>query len=378
MVLDSGTRGTDENLEIAYEGLMLEVGFIGLDEHQAEAVLARPDRAGTLARTRILADPNGVLAALQQEVAGAYAERRWVAARCDVEKQTVAESLAALIDAPGPLPRLYGLVGAIFGLAGLLAVARLEVPTNRRAQVGLKQMLEAEGRAELHGEVLEVCGVAGLSRSQVEAHHRAMLRAFDLAVLAEAPAPLPRLYGLVGVMFGLAGLLAVARLEVPTNRRALVGLKQMLEAEGRAELHGEVLEVCGVAGLSRSQVEAHHRAMLRAFDLAVQVRRTFVPYSFKIEAHVRPYANEAIAELIEEGHHREVALYLALPFSTANAVVQNDAQETEKLATQAEFDRLLGGFDLLEPRDWAGRVERIRGLAAELERVADARVATRS
>jgi hypothetical protein len=288
VVLDSGTRGTDENLEVAYRGLMLEVGFIGLDEHRAEAVLARPDRAGTLARTRILADPSGVLTALQQEVARAYAERRWVVARCDVERQAVEEGLGALLDAPGPLPRLYGLIGAIFGLAGLLAVARLEVPT---------------------------------------------------------------------------------------NRRALVGLKQMLEAEGRGGLHGEVLEVCGVASLSRAEVEAHHRAALRAFDLAVAVKRTFVPYSFKVQAHVRPYVDEAIAELIDEGHHREATLYLALPFSTTNAVVRNDASDADKLTTQTEFDRLLDDLDLLVPRDWAGRVERIRGLAAELEQIADRRVA---
>jgi len=259
VVLDSGTKQTDDNLEVPYKGLMLEVGFIGLDEHRdAEVVLARPDRAGSLARTRILADPLGFLAPLQREVARRYAERRWVEARCEAEKRDAREALQSM---------------------------------------------------------------------------------------GQAPAPYPRLFALVGTIFGLAGLLAVARLKMPTSRRALSGMQSALESEGRPDLYAGVLDVCGVAGLTLRQVQGYHAEMLRAFDRAVEVRRTFVPYSFKVQPHLRPYVDEAIAELITEGHHREAAFFLTLPYSTVNAILQKDASEQEKPGYQAGFDGLLDGLD---------------------------------
>lgn len=288
IVLNSGTRPTDANLEVPYKGLMLEVGFIGLDEHQsAEAVLVRPDRAGTFAHTRILGDPTGTLVPLQQEVRRSYAERHWVRARFDVEKQALAGGLDAM---------------------------------------------------------------------------------------PHAPAPVPRLLALVQVAFGLAGLLAVARLEMPTSRRALIQLKRHLEEEGRADLYTEVLAVCGVAAMEVAEVKGHHRNLLSAFDRAVEVKQTFVPYGFKVEAHTRPYADEAIAELIDEGYHREAAFFLALPYGGVSAIIQNDAPEEERAAVQAGFDRLLAALDLMEPTRWPGRVQRAQALASQISTVADTRL----
>jgi hypothetical protein len=289
VVLDSGTKPTDANLEVLYKGLMLEVGFIGLDEHRdAEAILARPDRAGNFAHTRILADPTGVLMPLQQEVRRSYADRRWVVARCDAEKQALVESLDAMSDPPIPLLRLLALVG---------------------------------------------------------------------------------------VMFGMAGLVAVARLEIPTSRRALIRLKQQLQQEARADLYAEALDVCGVTGMEVAEVKAYHRDLLSAFDRAAQVKRTVVPYGFKVEPHTRPYTNEAIAELIDEGYHREAAFYLALPYGAVNAIIQNDAPEEERAAVQAGFDRLLASLDLTTPAQWPRRVQRARALASQVCGVADSRLA---
>ncbi|HEX8919526.1 MAG TPA: hypothetical protein VF898_13570 [Chloroflexota bacterium] len=125
VVLDSGTRSTDDNLEVLYKGLMLEVGFIGLDEHRsADALLARPDRAGNFACTRILGDPTGLLVRVQQEVKESFAERRWIAARCDAQKQGLSASLDAMSVPPVPLLRFLALVRVVFGMAGLLAVQR--------------------------------------------------------------------------------------------------------------------------------------------------------------------------------------------------------------------------------------------------------------
>lgn len=290
VVLDSGTKRTDENLEIPFKGLMLEVGFIGMDEHRdAEATLARPDRAGMIAATRILADPLGVLAPLQCEVRRHYADPEWVATRCMVEKQMMTDGLHAMLASSEPIPRLLALVP---------------------------------------------------------------------------------------VAFGMAGLLDVARLVVPTSRRALVRLRRRLSLAGRAALFEEILSVCGVETLSRAEVEEFHRIMLAAFDRAVQVKHSILPYSFKVEAHTRPCVNEAIAEMIAEGHHREAAFYLALPYGGVTAIIQHDAPDAERPSVQAEYDRVLDALDLLHPREWQGRVQRARACIEQITQIADASIAT--
>jgi hypothetical protein len=56
----------DENQEIPYRGLMLEVIALDLAAHQdAEAVLASPSHGPNMATTQILADPTGILLPLQ-------------------------------------------------------------------------------------------------------------------------------------------------------------------------------------------------------------------------------------------------------------------------------------------------------------------------
>jgi hypothetical protein len=111
--------------------------------------------------------------------------------------------------------------------------------------------------------------------------------------------------------------------------------------------------------------------MLSAFDRAVEVKRSVVPYSYKVEAHTRPYADEAIVEMIDEGYHREAVLYLGLVYGGVNAIIQNDAPQGERAAVQAGYDRLLSSLDLIQSGDWPGRVERARGCADQVCRLAD-------
>jgi hypothetical protein len=291
VVLDTGTRTTDENLEVFYKGLMLEVGFIGLDEHRdAEDILARPDRAGTMAKTRILADPMGILTPLQLEVRRSYTEPQWIAARCRVEKQALLDGLDAML---GP------------------------------------------------------------------------------------PVPLPRFFALVQVVFSMAGLLAVARLEMPTSRRALIRLKQHLDEEERADVYAEILDMCGVATLTSTQVRTFHSDMMSAFDRAVEVKRTVLPYSFKFEIHTRSYANEAIVEMIDEGFHREAAFYLGLPYGGANNIIQHDAPEAERAEVQAGYDNFLESLDLIQPRDWSRRIKQARTCADEVIHIVESHEARR-
>src|SRR6478609_2484626 len=105
VVRSQGAR--DEEQEVSYRGLMLEVIEKNLDAHRdPEAILASPSAGPNLATTQILADPTGILTRLREAVAAEYGRRRWVQARCDAEQASAEEWLAAMRRATTPAERM--------------------------------------------------------------------------------------------------------------------------------------------------------------------------------------------------------------------------------------------------------------------------------
>ena len=148
-------------------------------------------------------------------------------------------------------------------------------------------------------------------------------------------------------------------------------MKELLHERDRLDLHEEALEVCGVAYLSRAEVEALLRDMALAFDRAVEVKKTPAMHSWKLQPYLRPYAVEGSQEMIDEGHYREAVFWIALPHVTAHLVLQNDAPEAEKSMFQTSFDHLLDHLDLRMPRNWPERVQCARILAQKIFQIAD-------
>ncbi len=181
----------DDNREIPYRGLMLEVIALDLAAHRnAEAVLANPSHGPNMAATQILADPTGILVPLQQAVAAHYGRRRWIQARCEAEKASAEQSLAAMRQASMPVEILDSVREFLGALSGLLAVAQLKRPTTRRTLTLLRELLEAHGRLDLHEAALTLMGCAHLSRAEVQAMQDQCAIAFDRAVeVYQTPTP---------------------------------------------------------------------------------------------------------------------------------------------------------------------------------------------
>jgi hypothetical protein len=181
VVLAKGAQ--DDNLEILYRGLMLEV--ISQDlvaHHDAEAVLANSSHGPNMATTQILADPTGILTALHHAVAADYGRRHWIQARCDEEKAAAEKFLAVMRQASTPIDILDSLRPFLGALSGLLAVAQLKRPTTRRTLALLRELLEEQGRADLHEAALTLMGSAHMSRADVQALLDQSVLAFDRAV----------------------------------------------------------------------------------------------------------------------------------------------------------------------------------------------------
>jgi hypothetical protein len=249
-------------------------------------LLSNPELAPHLAVDSVLYDSEGLLAAVQPIVAREYQRRRWVLARCEWEKRDALQMLDQL--------------------------------------------------------------------EQVESLDDYMLT----------------LYMLVGS--SLCGLLTVANLQVPTNRRCLANARELLREAGRPELHDALLDLLGHAHLSRQEVEAWWEPM---FDRAVAVKRSPSPLGFKLHAHLRPYLVEGTRELIEEGFHREAMWALGIAYLICNAAIQNDGNAGEKAYYEARYREILGPVAKDTPAERQARARRARRLADELFVLADELVA---
>ena len=278
----------DEEQEVAYRGLMLEVIEKNLDGHRdAEVILANPSAGPNLATTQILADPTGILTPLRQAVAAEYGRRRWVQARCDAEQASAEEGLAAMRRAGAPAERL----------------------DSARVFLGM-----------------------------------------------------------------LSGLLALAQLRRPTTRRTLALLRELLDAQGRADLNEVALTIMGSAGMSRAEVQALQNQTVSAFDRAVEVYQTPIPYGVGLRAHLRPYWVEATQEMMDEGNHREAVFWITC-LDTAYLALENDAPAADKPAFAAQLQAMYATLGLESAEVWAERVAAAERLAPEIYRLAGALVA---
>lgn len=287
VVLTSDAHG--ETQEILYRGLMLEVDTAKLEAHlNAETVLADPSHGPNMATTKILADPTGILTELQQAVVADFGRRRWVQVRCDAEKSSAEQQLTAM-----------------------------------------RQISDPGGGQEA-------------------------------------------MWPVWGLLNALSGLLAVAQLKRPTTRRTLSLLGDLLDAQGRPDLHEAALTVWGSVHLSRADVQAMLEQSIAAFDRSVKVYQTPTPFGFTIRAHLRPYLTEATQEMIDEGNYREATFWIMTLVTESYLVLQNDAPEAEKPVLADQLQAMLATLGYTTVEAWAERVAVAEHLTHEVYTIADA------
>jgi hypothetical protein len=271
--------------DLLYQGRILEYGIVSIDRYRSpEVVLSDIELASNLAADSILADPLDMLAELLGTVAREYSRRKWVVARCDQLKNSALLSLAEL------------------------------------------------GRAS----------------TAVEALFRVIFLGRDLA-----------------------GLVAVAGLRPPTNRRCYILMQEILALWGRSTVYEDSLGVLVVAHLGRAQAESFLHESAAAFDKAVEVTRTPIPYQFKLHAYVKPYVIDGAQEMIDAGSHREAMAWIAGPLVIANTAIQFDAPEADRPAFQEKVDRLASDLGLGTMPDVRARQQQAQALIDRVFKTAD-------
>jgi hypothetical protein len=196
--------------------------------------------------------------------------------------------------------------------------------------------------------------------------------------LRGAATPSEALWMLSNIALFLSGLLAEASLRPPTHRRCLVLLRDVLHAAGRRDLHEATLQLLGWAHLRRQDVEAYLRDCALAFDCAVAVTRTPVPFQVKFQSHIRPYIIAGAQEMIDAGYHREAMFWISGFLLFANAAIQADASAAKKPYFQARLDRLVAEMGLTAPADAAARMREAEVLTDAITAVAHVLIEQRS
>jgi hypothetical protein len=199
-----------------------------------------------------------------------------------------------------------------------------------------------------------------------------------LAAMRQVPNPTSGqepLWPVWGLLNALSGLLAVAQLKRPTTRRTLALLGDLLDEQGRFDLHEAALAVWGSAHMTRADVQAMLDQSLIAFDRSAEVYQTPTPFGFTIRAYLRPYLTEATQEMIDEGNHREATFWIMTLVTESYLVLQNDAPDAEKQLFAAQLQAMLVALGYTSAVAWAERVAAAERLTQEICCLADALVA---
>lgn len=169
--------------KVESDGVLLDVSYVAWDEISSpDRVLENHSLAPTLRNPEIIADPAGAIARIQHEVAANFARRVWVERRCESVRDRIVRNFGSL-DPARPFPDLVS--AWLFGTGlttHVLLVAGLCNPTVRKRYLAVRELLEDYGHVEWYGDLLDLLGCTGMTRTQAERHLATLAEAFDAAI----------------------------------------------------------------------------------------------------------------------------------------------------------------------------------------------------
>lgn len=181
VVLDDDARSANPG-KIRYHDVLLDVSFLASDQLRSpEQVLGRYDLAGSFHNDSIIWDATGSLRELQRAVAASYADRHWVAKRCDDAQDRILGNLAAPEGSRAFPDEVTSWLFATGVQCHVLLVAGLRNPTVRTRYVAVRDLLADYDRFAVYECLLHQLGCAGMSRERVERHVALLTEAFAVA-----------------------------------------------------------------------------------------------------------------------------------------------------------------------------------------------------
>lgn len=170
----------------------------------------------------------------------------------------------------------------------------------------------------------------------------------------------------------VAATLSLAVLQPASGRRALIKMKEILSSIGCGALYDALLTALGLAHFTRHEVEGYLASAVRAFDLALQVKRSpALPFGHKFHPHLRPTLVSASQEMIDEGYYREALGWIGAYYGTSMMIFQNDAPEFLTPQIIGDFLVMLHQRGMNDPLALDASFMQTRDLMAEIFALAD-------
>jgi hypothetical protein len=274
MVVLADQNQTRRRHKFLYGDALLEVSYLSNDQLQSsDQVLSDYHLAPSFRTTEILLDPSGYLTALLTTVRRDYAKRLWVSRRC----------------------------------------------TNARNKV-LQYLSSVREEAPLHNQVIAWLFAAGITTH----------------------------------------ILLVAGLRNPTVRSRYAAVRELLGDYGHLDLHESLLDLLGVARMSREPVGQHLAPLTEIFDRAKHTIKTPFAFATDISEKARPMTIDGSLEMIKRGYHREAMFWIAVTHSRCQEVMWRDAPAGVAPAFRDGYRELVN--DLCVPS-----AKEVRKRCAEIE-----------
>jgi hypothetical protein len=122
--------------------------------------------------------------------------------------------------------------------------------------------------------------------------------------------------------------------------RSMQRLGEALVRCGQPDLYEDALAMLGARDVDRPFVEGTLEAAIEAFDTAIPIHRTRVPFDHKLHAHLRPHFVETCRAMIAEGNHREAFSWIEPFMLCATSIIMADGSDEQR----AIFGPRLGQF----------------------------------
>lgn len=162
----------------------------------------------------------------------------------------------------------------------------------------------------------------------------------------------------------------VASVKPPTLRRGGMAFTDLMLSLRQKAISERRLELLGSARLGRNDVEGLFAAATMAYDRAVEVWRTPLPFGeWDLCPDARPHMIDGARDLIDRGYHREAVFWIFYTHWLAHTALVNDAPEECARIFHEPYQRLLEAMGIGSPeglRKKAALAEELLGLVMTL------------
>lgn len=178
----------------------------------------------------------------------------------------------------------------------------------------------------------------------------------SLTALTASETPQQIAFALGELNMYLIATLTTAHLTPLTHRRNMLQLSGLISSPREQAAFESLHRLIGSAEFNKARAEQFLDKAVSAFDYAVSVHKTPVPYDHKLAACVRPYLLDGTLEMFAEEGWRESFFWIALFLMISCAAIQADGTPEAQAKYLPYAAEVFAEMKLQTPEDIRNRI----------------------